>query len=693
MQKYHLASYVCAVGIWLIYPAILPGCGNFANKQPDKQPDKTPVASVPSQESVKPSQESDSKSAFDRMIVALAQEIQPKANIPIVIGAITKDNTEEPSALSPFIIASLENCLLSRGATIATHNRLSELLITQKIQFSSLFNQEQRPQIGKWLAVKAMIFGKVFYEAYQCRIALELIDLELATVSQSSVRTIACGDLPPVVFHQLQLQYQAAKPRQTQDELPPTKAERHFLGVSPFFSPAELQTQLGPLLQYLSAQTGVTLELKVAKDYDELLTWLREGSVSSAHLSPYAFIKASERGNITLLATVVNEGAETVRSLVITHAQSPIEKLKDLQGRTFAFVDTRSTSGFIYPRMLLIKMGYDPSRFLGKTVFCGDHLSVIAAVLSGKCDAGAVYDGALKVAERNGYAVGQLRVLARSEPLPPDPYVALKSLNASLQNKFTQALLTLSKQTSPGQEILAKIGWIEGWQAGKEERYSPLRDFIYYGRERMRLGILPITKADKTGETGFQEELQEIFMSGLVQTQRFFLVTLGQLPAADQQENWMALGQEKNVQLILEPRLIPSAGKFSLSVRVYECKGGKLDKIYMSEWLPGEHKAAIARIMSQLSGDHPLCGVVIESEQRRFRIDLGQSQSVRLEDSVDVYKLAEERRNPVTGEVVGIVEQVVAKGKVVELFYDTATCQIEGDGEVAIGDSVRVYAK
>jgi phosphate/phosphite/phosphonate ABC transporter binding protein len=687
MIKYQSQFFFLAVLICFL--AILPGCESPQGKNPEQpktpapEPEKKPdIARQPG--------ETEGKSPFDRMIVTLAQELHPKENMSIVIGAITRENTAEPSALSSFIIFPLENNLLARGATITRHNRLAEILATQKMQFSALFDQEKRPQLGKWLAVQAMVFGKVFYEGYQCRIVLELVAIEFGTVKQSSVQTISCGDLPPIAYHQLQLQCQEAAASPKVKEEP--AREHHFMGVPPFFSPEELHSQFTPLLQYLSSQTGVTLELKIAKDYDELVTWLREGSVSFAHLSPYPFIRAAERGNIVLLAGIVNEGAESVRSIIVTHAKSGITNLKELQGRSFAFVDTRSTSGFIYPRMLLIKNGCDPARFLGKTVFAGDHLAVISAVLSGKCDAGAVYDGAVKVAERKGYAVDQLKILSQSELLPPDPYVSLKNLDPSLRQKFTQALFALSKKTSPGKEILAKIGWIEGWKEVSEETYSQLRDYIYYGRERARIGVVPVIKVAEIGDTG-SLDLQELLLAGLTQMQRFFIVTLNQVPAGVNEATWISLGQEKNLNFIVEPRLIQADGKFSLSLRVYECKGGKLHKIYMTEWRPGAHQEGMAQIMRQMAGDHPLAGFVIENEKGLFRIDLGQNQGLQADDSVEVYKLGEEKRNQITGEVIGVMEKVVAKGKVVEVFYDTASCRVDGEGEAATGYPVKVYSK
>ena len=52
---------------------------------------------------------------------------------------------------------------------------------------------------------------------------------------------------------------------------------------------------------------------------------------------------------------------------------------------------------------MLIEKGINPETFFKEAIFAGSHDKVIAAVLEGRVDAGAIYDGALGVAKRPAY--------------------------------------------------------------------------------------------------------------------------------------------------------------------------------------------------------------------------------------------------------------------------------------------------
>lgn len=108
------------------------------------------------------------------------------------------------------------------------------------------------------------------------------------------------------------------------------------------------------------------------------------------------------------------------RAIIITRFDSGIGKLADLKGRRFAFVDSASASGFVYPRALLADKGIDPSRDLKETLFAGSPEKVIAAVLLGRAQAGATTAAALGAAAGIGMPTFDIVVLAVSDPIPAD---------------------------------------------------------------------------------------------------------------------------------------------------------------------------------------------------------------------------------------------------------------------------------
>jgi hypothetical protein len=148
------------------------------------------------------------KSSFEKTMIGLVKELNPiEPPGPIAIGVITKENTSEPSALTPFIVPELEAKLVQSGMNIVSYKQLNEILVMQKISTSELFDQQEIPRIGKLIPAKAIVLGRLYHEGYQCRVSMQVIDLESGIVKKSSTKVIRYEDIPPVAYLRIQEQY------------------------------------------------------------------------------------------------------------------------------------------------------------------------------------------------------------------------------------------------------------------------------------------------------------------------------------------------------------------------------------------------------------------------------------------------------------------------------------------------------
>jgi ABC-type phosphate/phosphonate transport system, periplasmic component len=80
----------------------------------------------------------------------------------------------------------------------------------------------------------------------------------------------------------------------------------------------------------------------------------------------------------------VPELTTTYNGCILTRTDSGINRLQDLNGRSFAFSDETSTSGHIFARALLNRAHVT----LGHTFFAGGHPNVVQAVMDGKVPGG-----------------------------------------------------------------------------------------------------------------------------------------------------------------------------------------------------------------------------------------------------------------------------------------------------------------
>lgn len=234
--------------------------------------------------------------------------------------------------------------------------------------------------------------------------------------------------------------------------VPAAQAQELKFGFTPVLSEAEMRVE--PLITYLSNAIGRKVSLYIAKDYGDLRTQMESGQVDVGSFSPFAYVDAQRGGKIQIIAQSILDHSATYRGLIIARKDSGLRTVGDLEGKRFAFVDPKSASGYVYPRAMLVEKGATPERYFKETIFAGGHDKVIAAVLEGRVDAGAIYDGALGVAKAKGMVTDNLFTLSSTDPIPHDAIAVRLGMDEVLVTRIQAALVDLDKSEA-GRQVIA----------------------------------------------------------------------------------------------------------------------------------------------------------------------------------------------------------------------------------------------
>jgi phosphate/phosphite/phosphonate ABC transporter binding protein len=247
-------------------------------------------------------------------------------------------------------------------------------------------------------------------------------------------------------------------------------------GFTPFLSEADMQGEYEPLMTYLSDVIGQKVVLYVAKDYGDLRTQMEAGAVDIGSFSPFAYVDAARGGKIRIIGQSIIDGAGTYRGVIVARKDSGLKTLADLKGKRFAFVDRKSASGYVYPRAMLIEKGIAPDSYFKETIFAGTHDKVIAAVLEGRTDAGAIYENALGIAKGEGVPTENLVTLASTEPIPHDAITVRTGLDEGLTKKIRTALVELDKSEA-GRRLIAnsKPKKLTGYVIAEDSQFDVVR--------------------------------------------------------------------------------------------------------------------------------------------------------------------------------------------------------------------------
>ncbi len=220
-------------------------------------------------------------------------------------------------------------------------------------------------------------------------------------------------------------------------------------------SPTELARKFAPLGKYLESRLGMKVEYTPVTDYAAAVETLVNRKVDLAWFGGFTFVQSSVRSNGKTIPLVQREEDMAFKSVFITAKDSGITKLEDLKGRTLSFGSQSSTSGHLMPRSFLLAAKIDPDRDLKRVSFSGAHDATIAAVASGKVDAGALNISVwTKFVEDRKVDPNEVRVIYTTPAYYDYNWTVHADMPAALREKITQAFLDLNPATPEGVEIL-----------------------------------------------------------------------------------------------------------------------------------------------------------------------------------------------------------------------------------------------
>jgi phosphonate transport system substrate-binding protein len=242
---------------------------------------------------------------------------------------------------------------------------------------------------------------------------------------------------------------------------------------------ADLLARNKPVAEYMTKALGVPFKVVTASDYAGTIEAMKSKKVDMAFFGPAAYAKAYEvtGGNLEAFAIQLDQnGNDKYNSVIVVKSDSPYKQLADLKGKTLAFADPNSTSGFQVPNYFLRKQGTVPEQFFSKVGFGGNHENAVLAVVQGTYDAAATWwnneelSNFKRMEGKGMIPKGSVRVIWKSPDLPESPYVVLKSLPQAMKDDLKKAFLAM-----PAADAAA-------WKAltdGKSKGLAPANHDLY----------------------------------------------------------------------------------------------------------------------------------------------------------------------------------------------------------------------
>jgi phosphonate transport system substrate-binding protein len=261
---------------------------------------------------------------------------------------------------------------------------------------------------------------------------------------------------------------------------PATAQPALHLVLTPSQKPTDLLAAGEEFGRVLGGLVGVPVRVTVASDYAAVIEALRNRTADLAFVHPGGYVLASREAKARIVARNLWHGKSSFTSRIYVRKESGIKSVEELRGKSMAFVDPASSSGYIYPMVLLVQRGLvknrDPKTFFKEVVFSGAHDASMRALLNGHVDAIASFDVAREQYLKDPAERERIVVVAETPEIPEAGIAARDGLDPALFARVRTALLSI-KAPAHG-DLLKRLYEIDGFAPAEDRDYDPVRAAI-----------------------------------------------------------------------------------------------------------------------------------------------------------------------------------------------------------------------
>lgn len=244
---------------------------------------------------------------------------------------------------------------------------------------------------------------------------------------------------------------------------------------------ADRLARYGAYQKLLEQTFEMPVKMLLAADYAGVIQAFAAKQVEASYMSPAAYASAwlESDGNVEpLFTSQEKDGGTAYVSVLYTRADSGIMSLADMKGKSLAWADPNSASGYLIPRSEFRAAGIDPEagKYFSRTGFAGGHEQGVIAVLGKQYDAGVTWTSGIgdasvgytrgmlrMMSEKNLLSMKDIRILWKSRPIENGPFTVRKDTPAAFKADmlaFHRALPTHHPDIFHAVDLGSSMDWV-----------------------------------------------------------------------------------------------------------------------------------------------------------------------------------------------------------------------------------------
>ena len=226
------------------------------------------------------------------------------------------------------------------------------------------------------------------------------------------------------------------------------------------------------LISIVEKLTGFEINTIKVTDYNAAVEAMRAGRADIAWYGGKTYIKAAEIADAEAFAAGVRPGEKNANyfAYFVVKNDSKIKKFSDIKGKVLSLNTIGSTSGDLIPQVELAKINLSTTNkdHFKNVFYAGSHDACLLAVLNNQSDVCGMSSRNFEARlADNTFKIEQVRIIHKSDPVPPPPLAYSKKIPLEDRKKIKKAVLEAHKH-----------GEIGGY-GGKMSHYISVKDADY----------------------------------------------------------------------------------------------------------------------------------------------------------------------------------------------------------------------
>jgi len=233
------------------------------------------------------------------------------------------------------------------------------------------------------------------------------------------------------------------------------------------------------LISIVEKLTGFEINTIKVTDYNAAVEAMRAGRADIAWYGGKTYIKAAEIADAEAFAAGVRPGEKNANyfAYFVVKKDSKIKKFSDIKGKVLSLNTIGSTSGDLIPQVELTKINLSTTNkdHFKNVFYAGSHDACLLAVLNNQSDVCGMSSRNFEARlVDNTFKIEEVRIIHKSDPVPPPPLAYSKNLPLEDRKKIKKAVLEAHKHGKIG----GYGGTMSHYISVKDADYDVLRKVV-----------------------------------------------------------------------------------------------------------------------------------------------------------------------------------------------------------------------